>query len=376
MVGARLRPRDRPQPDREPVRLRQRHVLAPREPPVPAPRPYRPGMAVEGGVVVRASPPGLGVGRALVGQPGLPALLGQRPLTLSPRPSGRPANRLRGRSGRPGSNRRHSAWKADALPTELHPRVDRSVACRGSRVLDFVGPRRSSRSCSPPGTWSSPAGDRAPRRLVAFVAGFVLVAAALLSPLATIACTTSSRRTCSRTSCSRSGRRRCSSAGSRPRWPRGSRGSARSACSRSRSWRSRSGRRPTRSGTSRPCTTRRCATTRCSRWSTSPTSPAGCLLWWWVCSTRPMRSLGTARGVRLRRVRPREPGLALAHALARADLRVLRGGAARHLGHLAGDGPADRGMTMAAEQSIVFFVVFVLWFVRFLAEEERREEVA
>jgi cytochrome c oxidase assembly factor CtaG len=34
------------------------------------------------------------------------------------------------------------------------------------------------------------------------------------------------------------------------------------------------------------------------------------------------------------------------------------------------------GMTMAAEQSIVFFVVFVLWFVRFLAEEERREEVA
>ena len=31
---------------------------------------------------------------------------------------------------------------------------------------------------------------------------------------------------------------------------------------------------------------------------------------------------------------------------------------------------------MAAEQSIVFFVVFALWFVRFLAEEERREEVA
>ena len=27
-------------------------------------------------------------------------------------------------SGRPGSNRRHSAWKADALPTELLPLVD------------------------------------------------------------------------------------------------------------------------------------------------------------------------------------------------------------------------------------------------------------
>ena len=26
-------------------------------------------------------------------------------------------------SGRPGSNRRHSAWKADALPTELLPQL-------------------------------------------------------------------------------------------------------------------------------------------------------------------------------------------------------------------------------------------------------------
>jgi cytochrome c oxidase assembly factor CtaG len=34
------------------------------------------------------------------------------------------------------------------------------------------------------------------------------------------------------------------------------------------------------------------------------------------------------------------------------------------------------GMTMAGEQSIVFFVVFAYWFARFLAEEERLEEVA
>jgi cytochrome c oxidase assembly factor CtaG len=34
------------------------------------------------------------------------------------------------------------------------------------------------------------------------------------------------------------------------------------------------------------------------------------------------------------------------------------------------------GMTMAAEQSLVFFVVFALWFTRFLAEQERLEEVA
>ena len=34
------------------------------------------------------------------------------------------------------------------------------------------------------------------------------------------------------------------------------------------------------------------------------------------------------------------------------------------------------GMTMAGEQSIVFFAVFALWFIRFLAEQERLEEVA
>ena len=50
----------------------------------------------------------LGLGRPLVGRTRLPALLGERSLSAK-------------RSGRPGSNRRHSAWKADALPTELHP---------------------------------------------------------------------------------------------------------------------------------------------------------------------------------------------------------------------------------------------------------------
>ena len=46
-------------------------------------------------------------------------------------------NRPNRRSGRPGSNRRHSAWKADALPTELHPRSDRAsiaAALRGNGV--------------------------------------------------------------------------------------------------------------------------------------------------------------------------------------------------------------------------------------------------
>ena len=34
---------------------------------------------------------------------------------------------LSNNSGRPGSNRQHSAWKADALPIELHPQI---VSCR------------------------------------------------------------------------------------------------------------------------------------------------------------------------------------------------------------------------------------------------------
>ena len=34
------------------------------------------------------------------------------------------------------------------------------------------------------------------------------------------------------------------------------------------------------------------------------------------------------------------------------------------------------GMTMAGEQSLVFFAVFVYWFARFLSEQEQLEEVA
>ena len=34
------------------------------------------------------------------------------------------------------------------------------------------------------------------------------------------------------------------------------------------------------------------------------------------------------------------------------------------------------GMTMAAEQSVVFFAVFAFWFLRFLSEQERLEEEA
>ena len=81
----------------------------------PASRRYPPARAVpprHGGRGRRGRPRvrrrRLGLGRPLVGRTRLPALLGERSLSAK-------------RSGRPGSNRRHSAWKADALPTELHP---------------------------------------------------------------------------------------------------------------------------------------------------------------------------------------------------------------------------------------------------------------
>jgi cytochrome c oxidase assembly factor CtaG len=33
------------------------------------------------------------------------------------------------------------------------------------------------------------------------------------------------------------------------------------------------------------------------------------------------------------------------------------------------------GLLMAVEQAVVFFAVFAYWFLRFLAEEERRDDV-
>ena len=42
-----------------------------------------------------------------------------------PRKRSTPELHRQKKSGRPGSNRRHSAWKADALPTELLPHFNR-----------------------------------------------------------------------------------------------------------------------------------------------------------------------------------------------------------------------------------------------------------
>ena len=49
-------------------------------------------------------------------------MTGFEPVASSlPRKRSTPELHRQKKSGRPGSNRRHSAWKADALPTELLP---------------------------------------------------------------------------------------------------------------------------------------------------------------------------------------------------------------------------------------------------------------
>ena len=80
LVRARVRPRDRPQPDREPVRVR-RSDLTPGQRPVSRPQPAPPRNGVRGRrrrACVRRGR--LGLGRPLVVRQGLPALLRERPL--------------------------------------------------------------------------------------------------------------------------------------------------------------------------------------------------------------------------------------------------------------------------------------------------------
>ena len=81
LVAARLRPRDRRRPDREPVRGAAGRLTS-GEPALPRPLAPAPGMAYPGSTVVEAfAVDRMGLGRKLVGQrPRLPALLGERAL--------------------------------------------------------------------------------------------------------------------------------------------------------------------------------------------------------------------------------------------------------------------------------------------------------
>ncbi len=104
---------------------------------------------------------------------------------------------------------------------------------------------------------------------------------------------------------------------------------------------------------------------------------SGTLFWWCVWQDAPHRLSSMARA-----------GYVFAAFVLSAPLGLVLALVPRPLYDFYADAPervwglsrlADQqlgGMTMAGEQSIVFFAVFAYWFARFLAEQERLEEVA
>ena len=103
LVRARIRSRNRHQPDREPVRVRRRHDFPSGFRSVPRPRrrsPRHGGPGRDAGARVRRG--WLGLGRTLASPDRLSAFLGQRPVSHRPRRRarvrGRPARSARGRA--------------------------------------------------------------------------------------------------------------------------------------------------------------------------------------------------------------------------------------------------------------------------------------
>ena len=104
---------------------------------------------------------------------------------------------------------------------------------------------------------------------------------------------------------------------------------------------------------------------------------SGVLFWWCVWQDTPHRLSAMARA-----------GYVVAAFVLSAPLGLVLALVPRPLYDFYAEAPervwglsrlADQqlgGMTMAGEQSIVFFAVFAYWFVRFLGEQERLEEVA
>ena len=124
--------------------------------------------------------------------------------------------------------------------------------------------------------------------------------------------------------------------------------------------------------TTPPCGIR----TRCSRSNTRPTSRRGSSSGG-ACGSRaaPPR-LGRARRVRLAAFVLSAP-LGLVLALVPRPLYDFYAGAPERVWGLSRLTDQQLGgMTMAAEQSVVFFAVFAYWFLRFLSEQERLEEEA
>ena len=143
LVRARLRPRDRPQPDREPLRLLGRHQLPPGEPAVSAPLAVQTGMAVEGGASYAPSRRSAGRGAG--------ASAASRTTSTSPRAVGDRRRRAPRRGRAPGDglarSRRASHRRDGPAPARC---VRRRVGAARARALGALALRVGRAVAAPP----------------------------------------------------------------------------------------------------------------------------------------------------------------------------------------------------------------------------------
>jgi len=104
---------------------------------------------------------------------------------------------------------------------------------------------------------------------------------------------------------------------------------------------------------------------------------SGVLFWWCVWQEAPHRLSSMARAGYAFAAFVFSAPLGLVLALVPSPLYGFYAGAPERVWGLSRlEDQQLGGMTMAGEQSLVFFAVFAFWFARFLAEQERLEEVA
>ena len=104
---------------------------------------------------------------------------------------------------------------------------------------------------------------------------------------------------------------------------------------------------------------------------------SGLLFWWCVWQDAPHRLSSMARAGYVFAAFVLSAPLGLVLALVPRPLYDFYAGAPERLWGISRlEDQQLGGMTMAGEQSLVFFAVFAFWFARFLAEQERLEEVA
>ena len=104
---------------------------------------------------------------------------------------------------------------------------------------------------------------------------------------------------------------------------------------------------------------------------------SGALFWWCVWQDAPHRLSSMARAGYVVAAFVLSAPLGLVLALVPRPLYDFYAGAPERVWGLSRlEDQQLGGMTMAGEQSIVFFAVFAYWFACFLAEQERLEEVA